>query len=424
MDFCEVVKRGANITYCTTSAGDLEAIADATQSFDWTIIEEAGKAHGFDLALPLQAGHRWLLIGDHKQLPPYRYKDYRDGIDKLDDVISALEELPERGGGLLDLEWIRSWRERSSSERTDFQSYARYWLNTFERVFHYCSRAAGSLKYTIDDADGAAAGILSRQHRMHPTIGNLISTAYYQDQLVNRTAGDDGRALPRTRHGRRGIPGLGDRAILWLDLPWCGREPTSGELGPTVGKPRYTNPAEIEAIVRFLESLATDAASGGEEIEFAVLSPYNQQVAAINRRVDAELVRRTGMVPKRGHHGSYAGGGVDETSRVAHSVDSFQGNQAGVIVVSLVRNNTYPPGSGLGFLEDASRINVLLSRAERLLVLVGSWEFFEHQLRGVSIGDPQFPLWHWKKVMATLEGWFSEGRAVRLKAKELAGGVG
>src|SRR5260370_29107779 len=56
-DFCEVVKRGANITYCTTSAGDLEVLADATQSFDWAIVEEAGKAHGFDLALPLQARH-------------------------------------------------------------------------------------------------------------------------------------------------------------------------------------------------------------------------------------------------------------------------------------------------------------------------------------------------------------------------------
>jgi AAA domain len=40
----------------------------------WAIIEEAGKAHGFDLALPLQTGHRWVLIGDHKQLPPYRFK--------------------------------------------------------------------------------------------------------------------------------------------------------------------------------------------------------------------------------------------------------------------------------------------------------------------------------------------------------------
>ena len=364
LDFCEIVKRAANITYCTTSAGDLEAIADATQSFDWTIIEEAGKAHGFDLALPLQAGHRWLLIGDHKQLPPYRFKDYRDGIDGLDDAIASLEQLPQRAGGLLDLEWIRAWRERTPAERLDFQDYARYWLNTFERVFDYCSRATGAVKHTIDGADGAAAGILSRQHRMHPTIGDLISTTYYQDQLVNRTAGDDGRGLPRTRHGLRGIAGLGDQAILWLDLPWAARDSTSGEVGPAAGKPRYTNPSEIEAIVSFLQSLSADSRPAHDEVEFAVLSPYNQQVAAINRRLNVELVSRSGLVARQGHHGGHGVGGANAMSRIAHSVDSFQGNQASVIVVSLVRNNTHPPGSGLGFLEDASRINVLLSRAE------------------------------------------------------------
>lgn len=141
-DFCEVVKRGANITYCTTSAGDLEALADATQSFDWAIIEEAGKAHGFDLALPLQAGHRWLLIGDHKQLPPYRFKDYRDGIDSLDDAIAALEELPQRAGGLLDVEWIRAYRDRDANTREEFKEYVRRWLNTFEGCASHRDHAA------------------------------------------------------------------------------------------------------------------------------------------------------------------------------------------------------------------------------------------------------------------------------------------
>jgi hypothetical protein len=124
-DFCEVVKRGANITYCTTSAGDLEVLAEATQSFDWAIVEEAGKAHGFDLALPLQAGHRWLLIGDHKQLPPYRFKDYREGIDALDEVVAALEGLPARAGNLVDTDWVRSWRDRKPEERAEFKEYAR-----------------------------------------------------------------------------------------------------------------------------------------------------------------------------------------------------------------------------------------------------------------------------------------------------------
>ena len=422
LDFCELVKRGANITYCTTSAGELEAIADATQSFDWTIIEEAGKAHAFDLALPLQAGHRWLLIGDHKQLPPYRFKDYREGIDKLNDAIAALEELPQGAGRLLDVEWVRAWREREPSERLKFQDYARSWLNTFERVFGYCSEATGNARHTVDAADGAAAGILSRQHRMHPTIGDLISTTYYQGQVINRTVGGDGRPLQRTRHGLSGIAGLRDQAILWLDLPWAARDRDCGEVGPP-DRPRYTNPSEVAAIKWFLESLSSDdALRGGDEIEFAVLSPYNQQVAAINREVKVELGKGCGLVGKRGHHGGQRGGGANAKVRVAHSVDSFQGNQAGVIVVSLVRNNTKPSGHGLGFLEEASRLNVLLSRAERLLVLVGSWEFFEHQLQGVSIDDPQHPLWHWKKVITTLDGWFEDGAAERLEVWPLLGG--
>src|SRR6185312_1706761 len=89
-DFQQLVKRGASITYCTTSAKDLEALADSKQSFDWSIVEEAGKAHGFDLALPLQAGHRWLLIGDHRQLPPYRFDDYSAGIAALNGVVPYL----------------------------------------------------------------------------------------------------------------------------------------------------------------------------------------------------------------------------------------------------------------------------------------------------------------------------------------------
>lgn len=68
-------------------------------------------------------------------------------------------------------------------------------------------------------------------------------------------------------------------------------------------------------------------------------------------------------------------------------------------------------------------MNVLLSRAERLLVLVGSWEFFQHQVKGVSSDDRQLPLWHWKQVITTLEVWFEQGKAVRIDAGALKGGA-
>jgi len=62
---------------------------------------------------------------------------------------------------------------------------------------------------------------------------------------------------------------------------------------------------------------------------------------------------------------------------LVNTVDSFQGNEAGVVVVSLVRNNRHRMPKAFGFLGEDERMNVLFSRAERLLVLVGSWDFFQ-----------------------------------------------
>jgi serine/threonine protein kinase len=65
-DFERLVRRAANFVYCTSTAGDLLELARSHQTFDWSIIEEAGKAHGFDLVLPLQTGHRWLLLASYR----------------------------------------------------------------------------------------------------------------------------------------------------------------------------------------------------------------------------------------------------------------------------------------------------------------------------------------------------------------------
>ena len=417
-DFCEVVKRGASITYCTTSSGDLEVLADATHTFDWTIVEEAGKAHGFDLALPLQAGHRWLLIGDHKQLPPYRFQDYRKGLDLLGQAVDALEGLPDRAGGLLDTEWIRSWRDREQAEQDSFKAYARHWLKSFERIFESCSVASGSQRYTAPCADdAAAAGVLSRQHRMHPVIGDLISAAYYESELVNRTLDDRGRPLPRVQHPFHLPEAISGKAIVWLDLPRAVHGIQYVEVGPSKNQPRYTNPMEVNALTAFLECLECPPDHHSRDsvpLTLAVLSPYNQQVALINRKISATTIHSIGLQPKQALRSGNDTDDPQAPGRVAHTVDSFQGNQADVIAVSLVRNNTLPTGEGLGFLGEAPRINVLLSRAERLLVLVGSWEFFEYQLTTVALDDLQHPLWHWKKVLSILDEWFESGRALRI----------
>jgi superfamily I DNA and/or RNA helicase len=75
------------------------------------------------------------------------------------------------------------------------------------------------------------------------------------------------------------------------------------------------------------------------------------------------------------------------------TVDRFQGMERNIIIVSMVRSNKlasfqgqlpdeiygesgYPLQESLGFAESPNRLNVALSRARRLLIVVGNSEHF------------------------------------------------
>ena len=221
-DFCELVKIGSNITYCTTSAGDLEALSEGTQTFDWSIIEEAGKAHGFDVALPLNAGHRWLLIGDHKQLPPYRFEDYILGLKSLNQVVDALEKLPNSASYLLDFDWIRAWKDKDDSEVKSYSEYFIDKMNTFDYIYRTCRGVAANYGSGSADhySEGAAAGMLEKQHRMHPDIGDIVSRCFYEDKLKNETQINES-PISRVKHPLISPKGIKDTSVVWIDTPWA-----------------------------------------------------------------------------------------------------------------------------------------------------------------------------------------------------------
>jgi hypothetical protein len=381
-DFEQLVRRSANFVYCTSTAADLLELAQSHQTFDWSIIEEAGKAHGFDLALPLQTGHRWLLIGDQNQLPPYRDKDFARGLDRLDDICRRSNP---------DLR--RFWDELSQNERQRFIDDSKRWLFFFSELFETAKARIYS--------ETPLVGMLTEQHRMHPHIGDMISHAFYGEKIKNGTEDlSTGKPIDRVLHQFAGPRSVISRAILWLDVS----QTPSGWHRADEGL--HLNRREVDAIGQILAAL--QSATGRSET-LAILTPYRRQM----RELRSRLQRRPGWatLPEGYRH-------LDQDRVGVFTVDSFQGRQASVVAVSLVRNNTLREiGAAFGFLREHERINVMMSRAERLLVLVGNWEFFKAHLSVQSREDGQ-PFAELARLIDWLERAFEDGRARLIPANQ------
>ena len=125
-----------------------------------------------------------------------------------------------------------------------------------------------------------------------------------------------------------------------------------------------------------------------------MLTPYKAQVDKIGSRIKLEMKRSlTHLAEFRSVRtdGSFVG-----------TIDSFQGNEADVVVLSLVRNNPRTGSGALGFLRDPRRMNVAISRAKSQLIIVGSTKFLEEAVDGVNPDDDEHDLSFLTLMMTSL----------------------
>lgn len=403
--FQMLIRDGANIVLCTTSNRDLEQIAEGDKTFDWSIVEEAGKVHGFDLALPMKVGHRWLLVGDQKQLEAYRLESFKDALqlDEMDDSTELLKRLHARNPDLIDKEWPGEWEQmrRRGGEAGVFLRTASVWLQTFDRIYKTLKPLAEGEEPTQSKDIGSSIGLLINQYRMHPAIGKLVTETYYPKDrtvsLVKNCTGTIDDPIPRVIHGLDTPAAVKGLAIVWLDVPWCGTEGSP----QNVHEQRvtsYWNQAEIDLIVAFCKQLGFRQPPE-PALNVAVLSPYTAQKNRLQKQLRETFPQGfgPGLKVKEGLYGRQA----SSERRFTHTVDSFQGNEADIVIASFTRNNKERK---IGFMIDSKRMNVLLSRAQRLLVLVGSWDFFQNQILGIDREvDPRHELAHVKRMFSNLE---------------------
>ena len=321
-------------------------------NFDTIIMDEASKATPPELALPVLYGKKSIIVGDHRQLPPMI-----DGEEIKDILVSIGEKA---------LAKALSQKEFETSQ--------------FERLFTHIDE---SIKGTFDT-----------QYRMHPAINDVIAQFYTEDSEKGLLCG-----LPP------------DEAYHNSFVKWDSRyhglkyenliTPETHTIWINVNTPEIqegtsrVNFGEIDAIDKILQVLKNSEGKSEfdnwlsnksqEEKQIGLISFYGKQINYIEQM----LVQN--------HTDLYKGKGKinDKENLIRLStVDRFQGMERNIIIVSMVRSNKiaafqgqqpdynlypvlgYPAQVSLGFAESPNRLNVALSRAKRLLIVVGNSEHF------------------------------------------------
>ena len=119
----------------------------------------------------------------------------------------------------------------------------------------------------------------------------------------------------------------------------------------------------FDAYMKFWDEHISDKTKRKFEKEVGIISFYGKQVALLR---DVRLTAQKAGIPIR-----------------LNTVDKFQGMERNIVIVSTVRSDKRDDGNqkivsnnDYGFAESAERLNVALSRAKRLLIVIGNKDFF------------------------------------------------
>jgi len=416
--------RAANIVFSTTNSEQVERMIKDRAQFDWSVMEETGKATGLELASPLLLSHRRLMIGDHKQLPPFRSNE----------IISVLES-PEKLKVLLqDSESIFSYKVKGEATKgfledlqgseksiSDIGRAASKYLMLFKALVEDEVEEAKQhkLMFGSDDGRTAIGSMLTVQHRMHPNIAELISHVFYDDELSTdedkmRFYTSPNKILPYSFKSSKLL--ANSAPITWVDMPDV-QTTKNMKLGDNY--PRWQNLNERKVITSLLGELQANKNSESR-CKVAILSPYSEQVGRISR-----FIYKQGKLKSEFSHLSEFDPANDHAD-FCSTVDAFQGSEADVVIVSLVRNNGNPTLRGaLGFLADERRMNVLLSRARHKLIIVGSYSFVKYWGGSNAVKTTDANLnsqaEFFMRLIAKLESMIDSGKVTLISAHELFG---
>ncbi|KAG2568352.1 hypothetical protein PVAP13_7NG311300 [Panicum virgatum] len=253
----------------------------AHKKFDTCIMDEAGQITLPVSLGPLMLATKFVLVGDHYQLPP----------------LVQSSEARENGMGV-------------------------------------------SLFWRLSEAHPQAISALRCQYRMSSGIMELSNSLIYGNRLccgsleiANAKLKFSGRETVQLKLKEILNP---NRAVIFAN---------TDQIPALEAKDHRTvnNPTEAHIISWITKELLR---RGVPQDDIGIITPYNAQVNLIQQCTD-------GLIE-------------------VHTIDKYQGRDKECIVVSFVRSTANSRASGASLLGDWHRINVLLTRAKKKLIMVGS----------------------------------------------------
>jgi superfamily I DNA and/or RNA helicase len=183
---------------------------------------------------------------------------------------------------------------------------------------------------------------LSRTWRMHPEVCRFISKTSYDGRL---------HAVPETERQRIDSPGLAGTGLRWLSVEHEANRGSSVEEADRIA-------AELELVIggTFTDRDGRERRIGYDDV--LVVTPYNAQVRCLRARLGPR-------------------------ARIG-TVDKFQGQEAPIVFFSMATSSGDDLPRNLEFLFSRNRLNVAISRAQALAVLVASPKLLEIRCRTIE----------------------------------------
>lgn len=321
-------------------------MVQGAERFDYAIVDEAATVTTGETIMPLMYANAGMLVGDEMQLPPH---DPFEG--KL--CCSTCKPIPmERQAG---------------TDQSNSKSRSSCWLST--SFFEYLWRERPEMSRVM----------LDTQYRMNPRIASFVSEIFYPEGLKSGVSEEE-RTL---RFAEFAEPMCLISTSAYRDRFEDSRNSS------------YFNDLEARMIRRVIGKAEQQL---NRPAHFGIITPYAEQVRQLQGLLKGDMrsFKKVRLAD-------------DDIA----SVNSFQGSQRDVIIVSFVRSprscpsckgtglkakqkctfknisgeNGFDPnqargecfgrgwlGTGLTFVQDLQRLNVALSRAKSMVILIGDIE--------------------------------------------------